>query len=295
MHGDPPRRVVARSAEAVAGQAACACGFDDTQVRRRGTAVAVSTASPVRQQEGRMHQPLRSGVRSPLTRDDTPTQGAAYPPVSGTRPAAAPASTARERVEAALGEPEHEVQSFVHGACLPHERDQYVAEQDPARATPSNRPRAISKAACSTPICTTRRDWSAWCASAMPPAIAIPIANSPTALPTRSSATGRCRALRRAVPASAGAEAACHADRPRGRDPAGNAPGGWVWLDCRSASCAIARCAGCVRVRPAQGPAVRAWAVRGVLRHRHGVVSRARCLTCMTPAMRGRAIGGLPA
>ncbi|WP_231671184.1 hypothetical protein [Ralstonia pseudosolanacearum] len=80
-----------------------------------------------------MHQPLRSGVRSPLTRDDTPTQGAAYPqasaPVSGTRPAAAPASTARERVEAALGEPEHEVQSSVHGACLPHERDQYVADQ----------------------------------------------------------------------------------------------------------------------------------------------------------------------
>lgn len=65
-----------------------------------------------------MHQPLRSGVRSPLTRDDTPTQGAAYPPVSGTRPAAAPASTARERVEAALGEPEHEVnRSSMARAC----------------------------------------------------------------------------------------------------------------------------------------------------------------------------------
>ncbi|WP_231643116.1 hypothetical protein [Ralstonia syzygii] len=32
-------------------------------------------------------------------------------------------------MEAALGEPEHEVQSSVHGACLPHERDEYVADQ----------------------------------------------------------------------------------------------------------------------------------------------------------------------
>ncbi|WP_197341095.1 hypothetical protein [Ralstonia solanacearum] len=69
-----------------------------------------------------MSQPVHSVVHGPLTRDGAHTQGAAP-----AEPAAA--STARERVETALGEPEHEVESFVHGACLPHERDQYVAEQ----------------------------------------------------------------------------------------------------------------------------------------------------------------------
>lgn len=78
-----------------------------------------------------MNQPPRSGVRSPPTRDGMPTQGPASPQVSDAKPAAAPphTDTARERVEAALGEPEHEVQSSVHGACLPHERDEYVADQ----------------------------------------------------------------------------------------------------------------------------------------------------------------------
>ncbi len=77
-----------------------------------------------------MNPPLRSEVRSPLTRDGAPTQGPAYPQAADAGPAVAPApTTARERVEAALGKPEHEVEASIHGACLPHERDQYVAEQ----------------------------------------------------------------------------------------------------------------------------------------------------------------------